>query len=353
VKCLVIDKRVIRNNLRVVKDRANGVEIIADLCANAQGMGLVETARLLRDEGVRSFAVSDYTDAGRLRENGFGEERIMVLRSTADPSELAGLIDLGVICTVGSYEAAVAINGIAQARKTVAEVQIKIDTGLGRYGFLSTETEQIASIYKYLSNIAVVGTFTTFSASWKNAKLTFEQMETFNSVLDKLTDMGLEPGLAHACDSSALFKYEFDMMDAVRVGDALSGRAPGKAIPGLAKVGFIEAGIEEVGWFPKGRRIGGERGSTIKRPTKVAVMSVGYYHGFGVSNHAGGARSFDIFRRKRPLSVRINGQRARVLGDVGLMHTLADVTDIECTVGDIAVMDVDPANVKGLPRSYR
>ncbi len=55
----------------------------------------------------------------------------------------------------------------------------------------------------------------------------------------------------------------------------------------------------------------------------------------------------------RPLFVRINGQKARVLGKVGLLHTLVDVTKIECTVGDVATMDVDPVNVKGLPIVYR
>jgi hypothetical protein len=36
-----------------------------------------------------------------------------------------------------------------------------------------------------------------------------------------------------------------------------------------------------------------------------------------------------------------------------MQHTLIDVTDIDCTVGDVAYMDVDPVNVKGLPRSYQ
>ncbi|MDR2356863.1 MAG: alanine racemase [Oscillospiraceae bacterium] len=353
MKYLVIDRRVMRNNLRMAKERAGGVEIYGDLSANAYGMGLIETARLLRDEGIRSFAVSDPGDADALRKQGMTEERLMMLRSTADQDELTKLIDLGVICTVGSYDAAVAINGIAELRGTVAEVQIKIDTGLGRYGFMPTETERIASIYKYLSSIVVTGTFTTFSASWKSRKLTLEQLDAFNGVLDKLTDMGFEPGPAHACDSAALFRYDFGMMDAVRVGEALSGRVPGKAIPGLGKVGFIEAGIEEVGWFQKGHSIGGEHGVTLGKPTKIAVMSVGYYHGFGVGFRRSRPRLSDVLRRSRRLSVKINGQRAHVLGDVGLMHTLADVTNIECTAGDIAVMDVDPINVKGLARMYR
>ncbi|NLB28728.1 MAG: alanine racemase, partial [Clostridiales bacterium] len=60
-----------------------------------------------------------------------------------------------------------------------------------------------------------------------------------------------------------------------------------------------------------------------------------------------------FFARSRPLFVRVNGQKAKVLGKVGLLHTLVDVTKIDCTVGDIALMDVDPVNVKGLSIVYR
>ncbi|NLB28710.1 MAG: alanine racemase, partial [Clostridiales bacterium] len=283
MKNLVIDKRIVRENLRVVKERAEGAAIIADLSANASGMGVLEIARFLRDEGVRDFAVSDLPDAQLLRKKGFIEERIMMLRSTADPDELRELIDLGVISTAGSYDAAVTINGIAEANHTVAEIQIKVDTGLGRYGFLPTETDRIAAIYKYMSSLAIIGTFTTFSASWKSRKQTMAQLDTFNSVLDKLIDMKLEPGIAHCCDSAALFRYDFAHMDAVRIDTALTGRIPGKAIHGIGMVGFIEAGVEELHWVPKGYLYGAEHPVKTKAPTKIAVLSVGHYHGFGVT----------------------------------------------------------------------
>ncbi len=354
MKSLVIDKRVIRNNIKAIKDKADGAAIYADLSANAYGMGLWEVAQLLRDEGIRNFVVSDPKDAALLRKNGFTEERIMMLRSTADPVELAELIDLGVICTVGSYDAAVALNGIAEARGTVCEVQIKIDTGLGRYGFDPSELDRVAAVYRYMSSLAVVGTFTTFSASWRSRKETLAQLDLFNSVLDRLEEMGFETGNAHCCDSAALFKYDFGHMDAVRVDTALCGRIPGKAIPSLSKVGYIEAGIEEVGWCSKGHKIGSGHGVVIKKPTKIAVLSVGYYHGFGVDRHISERGFFDRFlSRRRSPYVRVNGQRAKVIGNVGMLHTLIDVTKIDCTVGDVAIMDVDPVNVKGLPRNYK
>ena len=354
MKNLVIDLRVVRNNLRAIKDRAEGVQVIADLSANAVGMGLLPIAQFLRDEGIRNFAVSDPEDAKFLRQNGFGKERIMMLRSTADPNEITEMLTYGVICTAGSYDSAVAINGIAESRNMYAEIQVKIDTGLGRYGFKPTELDKVAAIYKYMSRLHVIGTFTTLSASWRNKKHTIAQIDTFNAVLDRLTDMNLEPGAAHACDSASLFKYNFELMDAVRVDTALSGRIPGKAIPGLSRVGYIEAGLEEVNWYPKGHTIGMERGFVTKAPTKIAILSVGYFHGFGVDRYIVERSLFDIARyRRRKTFIRINGQRARVLGSVGLLHTMVDVTNIDCTVGDIALLDVDPVNVKGLPIVYR
>jgi alanine racemase len=352
MKHLVIDRRIVRNNLKAIKERAEGAAIYADLSANASGMGLLDIAKLLRDDGIRYFAVSDPKDAAYLRSHGFVEETIMMLRSTADPEELSELIDLNVICTVGSYDAAVAVNGLAEARKTVAEIQIKVDTGLGRYGFLPTETDKMAAIFKYMSSLAIIGMFTSYAAS-ASKKLTEQQFNLFNQVLDKITEMGFEPGVAHICDSTALFKYDFGRMDAVRVGTALSGRIPGKNVPGISRVGYIEAGIEEIGWFPKGHRIGGERGRVMKKPTKIAVLSVGYYHGFGVDRHISERSFIDLLRRQRNvLHVRLGTQRARVLGNVGMMHTLIDVTNIECSVGEPVILDVDPVNVKGLPILY-
>lgn len=351
MKNLIIDKAAIKQNVAAVKARARGAQIWADLTGDAFGLGLVTTAKLLREEGIRAFAVSDPKDADALRAAGFIEEQLMMLRSTADEKELERLVDLGVICTVGSYEAAVVLNALAEARKTVCEIQIKIDTGLGRYGFIPTETDKITAVYRYMSNLAVVGVFSTYAQSWKSRKQTLNQLDAFKSVLDNLHALGYETGAASICDSAALFKYDFDLMDAVRVGTAFSGRVAGGAAPGLVKVGRIEAGIEEVGWFPKGHRIGGV---ALKRPARLAVVSVGYYHGFNITRHEQGQSLVDLIRswRRRP-TVKLGDQKLRIVGEVGMMHTILDVTDTKCQVGDVVTMDVDPVNVKGLSRLYR
>ena len=187
----------------------------------------------------------------------------MMLRSTADPDELAELIDLKVICTVGSYDARRGDErGRRKRKRPSRKYRSRSTRASGRYGFQSTEMDKIAAIYKYMSNLVVVGTFTTYAASWRNRKLTEQQFNTFNEVLDKMTELGLEPGAAHACDSAALFKIRFrqDGRGARRLRRSRAV-SPVKNVGGLGRVGYIEAGIEELNWFPKGHRVGrGTRG---------------------------------------------------------------------------------------------
>ena len=87
-------------------------------------------------------------------------------------------------------------------------------------------------------------------------------------------------------------------------GTALSGRIVGKSIPGILKVGCIEAGIEEVNWFPKGHMVDSR---ALKKPAKLAVLSVGYYHGFGVTRLEKNKRAMSVFRggRRRKLFVKL------------------------------------------------
>ena len=131
MKKLVIEREAVKNNITVVKDRAGSACIYAVLTGDGFGAGITELAQLLREEGVGRFAVSEPAEAAALRRAGFVEEELLMLRSTTDRDELEQLIDLNAVCTIGSYDTGVALNGLAEARSTVAEAHIRIDTGMG------------------------------------------------------------------------------------------------------------------------------------------------------------------------------------------------------------------------------
>ena len=51
--------------------------------------------------------------------------------------------------------------------------------------------------------------------------------------------------------------------------------------------------------------------------------------------------------------MRVNGQKARVLGRIGAIETLVDVTDLKCSAGDLVHFDIDPMYARGMKREYR
>ena len=203
MKALVIEKDAIRRNAAAVKARAGSAAIYAVLTGDGYGAGLVELARLLREEGIGRFAVSEPADAAALRKAGFVDEELLMLRSTTEREELEELMDLNVVCTIGSHDTGVALNGLAEARSTVVEAHIEIDTGLGFGGFLASEPEKVLSMYRYLPNVALSGIYTQLSSGGRGEQAA-AQLETFRQVVEAVHTAGFETGTVHAAGSSAL-----------------------------------------------------------------------------------------------------------------------------------------------------
>lgn len=112
--------------------------------------------------------------------------------------------------------------------------------------------------------------------------------------------------------------------------------------------------MDAIRWLPKGHTVGGDRLITLKRPTRVAILPVGYQCGFGVSPPV--YSLWDALRRlfrNRRRTVRLNDQKVRVLGAIGGMETLLDVTELKCAEGDVAVFDIDPLFARGFTKEYR
>lgn len=355
MKALVIDKQLIKKNIAVIKKRAEKAAVYAVLTADAHGAGLVEMAKLLRDEGIVRYAVSEASDAAALRKAGLVEEEILMLRATTDREELEKLLDLNVICTVGSAETGMALNGIAEKRSTVVEAHIQVDTGMGFGGFLTGDVDKILSVYRDLPNVAVSGIYTQIHAAGVKEQDVAEQLDEFTQVVKEVQNAGFETGVVHAAGSYALMRYDFVRMDAVRVGTALLGRCRRTKNDGLQTVGWGEAAIDDIHWLPKGHTVGNETLVRLRKPTRVAVLPVGYQNGFGVERvHDKGLLAvWNHWRQVGSRTVRINGQKVKVIGRIGAIETVLDVTNVRCSMGDIAQFELDPLYAKGITREYR
>ena len=356
LRYLQIDKNALRLNLNEIRARAGSADIVADLSGDGQGIGVLRMARFLQEEGLCSFAVSETRDAMTLRQNGFSEERILMLRSITDMAELRDLLDCGVIFILGSYEAGIALNGLAGERRTVAEARVRIDSGLGQYGFLPRETDKMLTLFRHMPGIAITGIYTQL-ASTNILSETQKQYDSFMAAAQALQGQGVNTGTLQVLDSAALFRGEFGEQNAVCVGSALIGRVPVKAGSGLTRVGILEASLEELNWLDKGTKLGSGKGVTLKKPTRVAVVDVGWFNGIGTLRPSDRVEPALVGRVKAGLArktafspvFKVNGKKARVLGAVGMTSLVLDVTRCNAAPGDTATMEADPRYIRGIP----
>ncbi len=355
MKHYIVEQAAVEHNLDTLTKRADGVPVWAVLKGNGYGLGIVPMAKACLQAGIIRFAVTEPEEAARIRELS-ETAQILMLRPVREQEELQRLLQLDVIATVGSVEDAAALNGIATQLGAVAEVHVKIDTGMGRYGFLPQDLEKILSVYRHHDRIAVSGIYTHFHSAFAKAKVTAQQAKAFEAVVQALADSGVEPGTPHCCNSTAFLRFPEWKMGGVRLGSALLGRVRGKW--NLRQVGWCETTIEQLRWLPAGHSTGYGGAWKAKKPTRIAVIPVGWYHGFGVEH------GNDIFRFRDclrigvkalkwmifppKLQVSVGGKRCRVLGHVGMLHTVCDVTRVSCSEGDPVRMEINPLLVRGM-----
>lgn len=353
---LVMEKAAIKNNLAVIKEKADGAVVYGVLSSDGGGTGIVPLARILRDEGIGHFAVSEVSEAAALRRAGFVEEEILMLRSTTDRAELEQLLELNVVFTVSSVDTGLALNALAENRSTVVEAHIQVDTGMGFGGFLVSEPEKVLLAYRSLPKVALSGIYTQLHAVAVDDPETRQQLEQFQTVLDTVHAAGFETGVIHAAGSFALLHNEETRLDGVRAGSAILGRCRRTRGDKLETVGYGEAALAEVRWLPKDHTLGAaEKPVVLKKPTRIAVLPVGYTHGFGVSpiRESGLFALWRRLRAERMRRVSIGGSKVKILGGIGASETILDVTDVKCSAGDIARFDIDPMFARGFEREFR
>lgn len=357
MKRYVVDVAALTHNIKLLLQKAKGKKIWGVIKGNGYGLGVVAMAKVLADNGIDRFAVTELAEVRALREAGFSQQ-VLMMESTCNAHEVRQLLELQAILTVGTPEDAAVINEQAGLSGVTAQAHVKIDTGMGRYGFLPEQIDTVRALYTGYPNIDFTGIYTHFYDSADPAP-TRIQFDKFMAVIRQLQETGIDTGMVHCCNSSAFLKYENMHCDAVRVGSALLGRVTVGGGTGLKPVGQCEAELEELRTIPAGHTVGYGAGWTAKRPTRIAVLSVGYYNGFAVDRGfdlwrlkdciRGVARYIKAFVRRKALYVTVNGQPCRVLGHVGMVNMVIDVTDCQCKVGDMALVDINPLLLKGVP----
>lgn len=111
---LVIEKSALKNNISRVKELAGGAYIYANLSGDGYGSWGTAPGPVSPGRGDPRFCVDSAQTAAALRKAGLVDEEILMLHSTSDREVLEQLCDLNAVCSIGTLEAGMALNSLAE-----------------------------------------------------------------------------------------------------------------------------------------------------------------------------------------------------------------------------------------------
>ena len=316
-----IDLDALAQNLSVIREQIGPeVGVLAAVKADAYGHGAVECARRLQNDGVAWFGIALPEEGVELRDagitipilclGGFWEgQQEVCLRQQLTP----------VVYRLDMVEA---LDRSARDAGTVADVHVKIDTGMGRLGVQPDEVPEVAAALRSFRNIRVDGLMTHLAAADDHDQegFTAGQLSQFQQAVSVFRERGFSPTYIHAANSAGSFAFPESRGNLVRPGGALYGFVrdvlpANVASPPLKPVMSLHSRIMLLKTVGKGEKLGYGCTFQTTRESLIATIPIGYDDGY-----------------RRALSNRgrviVRGGLAPVVGRVSMDLTLIDVTDV-------------------------
>lgn len=319
-----------RHNFREVKRLAEGKKVFGVIKADGYGHGAVELAKVLEEENADYFAVAVIDEAIELRRNGY-KKPILILGYT--PHEFAkDLVKDDITQSIFNYDLAKEISNEAVRQQKIAKIHIKLDTGMGRVGYLPTNEslDEIEKISK-LKNLKLEGVFSHFSvADEYDKEFTKLQVKKYKWFIDELSRRGIVFDIKHIANSATIIDLPDFYFDAVRPGIMLYGYYPSMEVNKdrlkLKPVMSLKARVAFIKEIPKDTPISYGRKFYTKDKSKIATIPLGYADGF--------TRLF--FGKAKVI---VNGKFAPVVGKICMDQCMIDITECgEVKIGDEVVI---------------
>ncbi len=202
---LEIDLGVLENNYRIL-NMTIGTPVMPVVKANAYGHGLEEVAKTVERAGAKWCGVARIEEALLLRNAGI-HMKILVLGYTP-AQRVPEAILKNISLTIYDPQMVQAYTQQAALLNRSLDVQVKVDTGMGRLGIPSEKAMEFIYQIKEQKEFHFQGIFTHFACADDPGKPSTEkQIEIFNILLAQLEEEGLKPGLIHASNSSGTLNF--------------------------------------------------------------------------------------------------------------------------------------------------
>lgn len=302
----IIHTKAITENVRQETARLKkGTELFAVVKANGYGHGAVQTALAAVKGGAAGFCVSNIDEAIQLRDAGLTQ-----------PILILGVVAIAELPLISDYQIAIPISSLEWLREAAEylaqhplthaiSVHLKIDTGMGRIGFTtSEETLQAAKEIEDQPAFCWEGIFTHFAtADQADDSYWQAQKQRFAAILQALPK---RPRYVHISNSATALWHEDDLGNMVRYGVAMYGLNPsGHALPETYPLKPALELVSEIIHVKKaaaGSGIGYGKTYTTPDAEWIATVPIGYADGW--------------LRKLQGFSVLVEGQYCEIVGRV-------------------------------------
>lgn len=326
-----VDLECIRNNIKTIsKSLSTKTCIMAVVKANAYGHGTVPVARAALEAGAKWLGVALTQEAGELREAGI-KEPILVLGYTS-PVDYTYMITNNIRPTIYSLEQGMNYAKEAKAMKVRAPIHLKLDTGMGRLGFLPNDSakEAVLKLYKQ-PWLKIEGLFTHFAkADEAEQQDTLAQLEKMHQFINWLKKQGIVIPIIHCANTAAIMNYPTSHFDMVRLGIGMYGLYPSEISKSwgysLQEAIALKSCLSHVKNVTIGTAVSYGYIWRAKKASIIGTVPIGY--GDGIFRHLSNSGN-----------VLVKGKRVPIIGRICMDQLMLDLTEVpEATIGDEVVL---------------
>ena len=341
-----LSQSALRKNIRFLQRQIGpGVRFSSVVKANAYGHGIESFVPMAEECGIRHFSVANAEEAFRVHNASTERSEIMIVADVQDDA-LEWAIREGISFYVFDYGRLEKALEMARRLKVPARIHLELETGLNRTGLDGEWLDKtLDTLLLNQGHLHVEGVCTHYAGaeSVANYKRVLDQYDVFTKLCQYVETRGVHPCARHTAASAAALAYPETRMDMVRIGIAQYGYWPSKEIEmhyivqthdhqkrtyvdPLKRILTWKSRVMSVKHVDQGEFIGYGTSYLTTRPHKIAVVPVGYFHGF--------RRSLSNIGR-----VLIRGRRVAIIGYVNMSLLLINVTDVhDAAIGDDVVL---------------
>ena len=319
-----VDLDALTHNLAHMRRRVAPARILAVIKAGAYGHGAAPVARALEAAGVDWLGVALVEEGADVRRAGV-ESPILVL-GVAQTEQLPLFRRYRLMPTVSSLDQLEMWLSWARMGGEPHAIHLKIDTGMSRLGLNLDEARAALERVRRSPGLELAGLLSHLAdADLLESEHNPQQIARFSSLREILTPAERERVVCHLANSAGALHHPASRHDLVRLGLALYGLDPAGREPDLRPVMSVRARIVLLREVPAGAALGYGGRHVTERPSRIAVVPVGYADGYS-------------WRLSNRATVLVGGKRVPVVGSVTMDMTLLDVTGADAKLGDDATL---------------